>query len=245
MPSDFPDWGGQYNDRQFFPLFDQAELAARLGSLMTYDRRGSVIWQYGFQYGVGDVGPAAVGAGSYVVLYEGLWEFPPFSCRMAAAGVAGSYASIERRVAVPQPALVGFQAAIRFSPGAEHVSANVYHYDGAGRWYSEVRVDQLENKFQAWVSPGVYVDLIDPLTDLNTSNAFAHHKLVVDLSTHALVRGILDQHEFDLSPYTMVRSADAQAENLRCRVVNLSVSGAAGSVYVGSLIITASEPPNS
>jgi len=244
MPSDFPDWGGQYNDKQFFPLFDQAELAARLGSLMTYDRRGSVIWQYHFEHGIGDTGPGGIGVSSTAVLYASQYEFPPFACKMQAGGAAGSYYSVERRLPVPQPALVGFQASVRLTPGVEEVRHFIYHYDGASRWYANLVVNQRENKLQVWVDPGVPVDLIDPLTDLNSGYYFAHLKIVCDLSTHKLVRGILDRHEFDLSQYTMVVSADAEAENLRGRIMVFSVTGATTVCVVGSMIFTVAEPPN-
>jgi len=245
MPSDFPDWGGQYNDRQFFPLFDQAELAARLGSYVTYDRRGSVVWQYGFGDGIGDVGPDVTGASALAALSAAVWENPPFSCKLQCGTTIDGYAAVERRMPVPQPPRVGFQTSVRCSSNVQQVRHFIYHYDGATRWYANLRVNLLDHQLELYADPGVVYVLSDALPDLNTGYYFAHLKLVVDLQTHMCVRAILDADEYDVSAYEMISDADTSAPHVRCRTSNHAVNGTNAVINVDNLIITAAEPPNS
>lgn len=245
MASDFPDWGGQYNDKQFFPLFDQGELAARLGAYTTYDRRGAVVWQYGFEDGIGDVGPDETGAGSVVALYNQIWEHPPFCVGLTCGPAIDRYASVERRQPVPQPPRVGFQASLRCGANVEQVRHFIDYYDGTTRWYANLRINATAGTLELFADPAV-VYMIDPNIPVLSSNLFfAHFKLVVDLSTHMCVRAIMDAVEYDLSQYALRALADTSAPHIRGRTMNISVTGVSSSVFVDNLIITAAEPPNS
>ena len=245
MPSDFPDWGGQYNDKQFFPLFDQAELAARLGSLMTYDRRGSVIWQEDFRYGLSRIFTRLDGVGSTVILSAAMSASPPFSAYPYVGAVVDAYAAVLCGVAVPQPPLVGFQASVNPSILDDEIRHFLYHYDGAVKWYANLVINLGANLFQVYVSPGVRVDLASLSTAFGASTVFHHIKLVCDLAAHKLVRGILDDQEFDLSDYDMLSSASVSDPDVEGAVMNFTTTGVACGMFVDNLIVTAAEPPNS
>jgi hypothetical protein len=239
---DTPDWGGKYVNEQFYPLDDMAELAVRLGSPVTYDRRGAVVWLYGFDDGVGDVGPSTTGVGSAVALSSAIWETPPFSCKLQSGTSDGAQAWIERRMAIPTAPRVGFAASVRFSSNVSKVYHDIYHYDGATDNFSYLLVDEDADVLQVRTREAGMVTLIDPLPDLRTGYYFSHLKLVVDLSDHSLVRAIFDDQEFDLSGYHMAEAADTQAPNLRVRLTNEGHNLVAAVVNVDNIIITANEP---
>lgn len=242
MPLDYPDWGGQYNDRQFYPLFDQAELAARLGSSITYDRRGCVIWQYDFRYGIGDVGPSTAGAGALVTLHDSMWESPPFSCNIQCGAVVNSSASVERRLPVPQGRRVGFQASVRINSNVDEVRVFLYRYTGSARYYANLVLNVEDDKFQVYVHPGTRIDLLDGLGGRPANLWFCHLKLVCDVEQLKPVRAILDDNEFDLSSYEMTPVSDTTGDHILVRVQNYTTTGVASACLVDNLIVTAAEP---
>jgi hypothetical protein len=241
MGKDTPDWGGIYNSGQFYPLFDMAELAARLGSPITYDRRGSLIWHYAFELGIGDVGPAGV-LGGGVVLSTSVWESPPFCARLFTGANAASQASVERRLPVPQSLRVGFQASLRLGTEADHALLILEHFDGDTRHYTWLDIDPLNSQLLVLTQGGVEVTLSSALPDLNTGYYFAHAKVVADLTDHSLVRALLDTDEYNLAGYSMAFQADASAPHIRGRVLLDNVEAVAADVYVDTLIFTAAEP---
>jgi hypothetical protein len=242
MGQDTPDWGGKYVNGQFYPLEDLGELAARLGSVVTYDRRGAVIWWYDFRYGIGDVGPSTSGTGSSVALSPHIYESPPFSCILYSGTTYDAAAWVGRRVARPVSPRVGFQASVRLDVNVSLVWHQIIHYDGVSRWSSYLLIDQDANTLQVYTAESGLVTLLSGLTDLSSGYYFSHLKLVVDLSDHSLVRAVLDNHEFDLTAYTMAATPDASAENVRCRVINQGHNLVVAPVNVDNLIITANEP---
>jgi hypothetical protein len=242
MGQDTPDWGGKYVNTQFYPLDDLGELAARLWSPVTYDRRGAVIWMTDFRFGIGDVGPAATGTGSTVALSASVYEAPPFSCVLQSGTASGASASIERRMAVPVSKRVGFAASYRFGANVSQLNHDLWYYDGAALNYSYLLLDCDADVLQVRTAESGLVTLLSPLPDLRTGYYFSHVKLVADLSTMALVRAVFDDHEYDLAGYTMATTPSTDAPNLRCRIFNQGYSGSAATVNADNLIITANEP---
>jgi len=52
MPHGAPDWSNVVKYEKVHRLDDMAELVARLGSLVIYDRRGDLVWCDSFEYGL-------------------------------------------------------------------------------------------------------------------------------------------------------------------------------------------------
>ena len=238
---DYPDWGGTYNAGQFYPLFDMAELAARLGSPITYDRRGGLIWFYDFHYGLGDVGADGI-LGGGVNLSADYWERPPFSAWLYTGANDSSQAHVERRMPVPQSLRVGFQASLRFGAEADHVQLTLDHYDGTTRWCVELDIDPYNSRLRASTEEGGYVVLDAALPDLNTGYYFVHAKVVADLSDHSLIRVLLDGDEYDLSAHSMQPIASGLAPHIRGKVLLDNIEAAAANLFVDTMILTAAEP---
>jgi hypothetical protein len=245
MGADYPDWGGQYNSPQFFPLFDQAELAARLGSPVFYDRRGSVIWYETFEYGLAGVVKEESGAGSSVYLSSTFYEQPPFSAVLEHGPVAGRYAQIYRRVAIPQSKNIGFAASIKASASASLIRIEVRMRDGATSWETYLKADLTNKKLYVLTEGAVETEIDAAIPDLAAGYYFAHFKIVVDFTTKKLVRAMLDDVEYDLSAYTISSQASALAPHLLCLVRHESDKASTRNINVDNLIISAAEPPNS
>lgn len=241
MGKDTPDWGGIYADSQFYPLDDMAELAVRLNGINAYDRRGSTIWQYGFDYGIGDVGPTGT-LGGGVNLSATYFEHPPFSAWLFTGADASSQASIDRRMPIPQSLRVGFQVSLRFGVEADHALVRLEHYDGSTLWRTSLDVDPYNSRLRVLTEGSVYVVLDSALPDLTTGYYFAHAKIVADLSNHTLVRGMLDTDEYDLTAYAMASQADASAPHIRGQVLLDNIEAVAANLYVDNMILTAAEP---
>ena len=71
-----PDWGGAAPKSTTYKLDDHAELAVRLGSMVSYDRRGEVIWANNF----------AEGGRSFFCVGAGVGEETYLTCEGALSG---------------------------------------------------------------------------------------------------------------------------------------------------------------
>ena len=68
MAGETPDYGRLSAQATVFPVTDLGELAARLGSIVSHDRRGDVIWLDGFEDGLDKWQPTTSGSGAAVDL---------------------------------------------------------------------------------------------------------------------------------------------------------------------------------
>jgi len=243
MGKDHPDWGGVYNDTQFYPLFDMAELAARLGSPITYDRRGALIWCYDFSHGIGHV-TLNTTLGATYALDATYWERPPFSLKLITGANALSQVYVARRLSTPQPDLVGAQVSILFGDNVDGCYLYLDHYTGALRRYAQVQVDLPNRDFKVYDKDTGSVTLNTDIPDLASAAYFARLKVVADLNTHKYVRALLDDNEYDCSAYEMGSQADTTAPRVELMVLLTNNGATEAVIYVDSLILTAAEPPN-
>lgn len=243
MGKDHPDWGGVYNDAQFYPLFDQAELAARLGSPLVYDRRGALLWYYDFAHGIGDLAESLL-YDSTLVLDADTWERPPFSIQPATGPAAYSVLTLHRLLAIPQLTLVGVQASVKIGSNVGDLSLGMIHYDGSAYYLGQANIDINDLDLEIVDDDAGVVDIDPDIPDLATASYFAHLKVVCDLETHKYVRVNLDNVEYDVSAYTMSEVESDDAPHLRVRVRLSNDGGGAANVWLDNIIVTAAEPPN-
>lgn len=241
MGKDYPDWGGHYNDPMLFPLDDLAELAARLGSPVTYDRRGNVLWLYAFEHGLGLV-ETANSASSVAALSTTRSEVGPFSCRLTTHTAADAWAYALRRVPRPVLSRVGFQVSVNFNNDNGLFQVDLAEYDGSAFNRARLRIDMDNRELQVNDAAAGWVAIATGLPDYTDAPYFIHMKLVVNLSDHTYVRAVVDNTEYDLSAYTMSASAGTTSPHLFCRAYLANAVASAAQVWVDSLIVTGSEP---
>jgi hypothetical protein len=239
---DTPDWGGQYNAPQFYPLFDQGELAARLGSFVTYDRRGAVIWLTGFDDGLLPFESAVAGSGSLLALVSTPVDHPPFAAALHSGAVAGAVVDCYRVMAVPPNLRIGLASLARFNPHSDRFNQDIMFYDNTSSWQARLQVDLVNHTLGIKQVDGSYLTLASGLPDYTSSQAFNHVKLVADFDTHEYVRALFVDQEYDLAGNGLVQAADTSASRLLVRFTNRNDTGAASDIYVDNVIVTAVEP---
>lgn len=243
MGADIPDWGGQYNSGAFFPLFDMAELAVRLGSPISFDRRGAVIWFYDFFYGVDKFGEVGGANGGSVALSTAKWYTPPFSCLLTSGTSVGDNEGIREDFDVPQTTRVGFAA--HYATGAfRDVRHTLIFDDGDTEYIGQVtwNVDASPDVYIA--TPSGNVSIVSQLPSGFGGGDFAFIKLVIDITTQKYERLVWQGLDIDLSAYSLDTAASGSR---RLRLESEVISGAGGSgwsAYVDQWVLTALEPAN-
>jgi hypothetical protein len=239
---DTPDWGGKYVNEQFYPLDDHAELAARLWSPVTHDRRGAVLWMTDFRHGLRAVEGQALGTGSAIALDAGTFESAPFSVALTAGTAAGATASMLRRQALTASRRVGYAGSYRFGSGADTLYHNIYYTTGAIRYYTYLKLDLIGETLQVRTGDAGLVTLDYDVIPIVSALYYVHLKIVADLSDQTLVRAVIDDTEFDLSAHTMAQMANTDPAYWLGRSTHENNTGVGATINADNLILTANEP---
>lgn len=244
MGRDYPDWGGQYTSGAFFPLFDMAELAARLGSIFTHDRRGNLIWQTSFDNGLSAVTTQTNGAGSLVSIVTTPTDTGNFACKLTAPAVAAGFAQISKTTSLPVSSRYGFSARLigpdQGGPFTFHTQIN----RGTTQYAGAVRATGVVPTTVALLMPAGYTDIFTTDFDFPSTLGYEFFKLVVDVETGKYVRLITAFGEWDLSAYSLSQTA-VSAGYSATFTIKLSAPAAVGqSAYIDDMIVTANEPEN-
>lgn len=245
MGADYPDWGGQYNDTAFYPLFDLGELAVRLGSPVTYDRRGNIVWYDNFEYGLVGVDQTVSGTGSAISLNATTFENPPFSAKLVAGTTNPSTVGLIKTIPPPQSKNVGFSAMVRPGTNLDSITLEINHILGGTQFVMTLvfnlaaqtitLLDTLSNPFT--LATGFSTTGVDLF--------FTFLKLVVDTENRKGVRAIVNGFEFDLSGYTITTASTGTSSRMSGNVYLVETGGVAVTSYIDNMFITASEPDNS
>jgi hypothetical protein len=219
------------------------ELAARLGSLVTYDRRGRVVWSDNFDgtqlkwiptvtAGVGDVGLT----NSYPYCGEQ-------TCHIRTGAVLNDEASITRGMYLPMDKHLGFQSAFRLDSAWDdaRLDFQMLLYNGTVLQLAALRVQSSGGVWvvQYYTSAGGWTTA---LATWSPRLAYTWHriKFVVDFTNKLMVRGLVDDNVIDLSAVPTNQSADTtQALDLRIKLTTLGA--AAREAWIDSAVLTDNE----
>jgi len=240
---DQPDWGGHYNTGQFYPLYDMAELAARLGSMLTYDRRGALIWWDDFRYGVDSWEINEFGDAAVCTLAADHWEKPPFSARLIVGDTLMGWVTMARQLEVPQTTIVGFQVSAFWGSASGWLEMYWWHRDGGIQYETGLLVDPFTEKVYLYTDEGNTL-LLSDIGNLHYATYFAHFKIVYDMEDHVPVRAIILGEEYDLSGYACKTTTIDTPDSMSLRLWHNLVPTGTRSLYLDNVIVTAAEPAN-
>jgi len=241
MP-DSPDWSKYLPLSKRYSLQDLGELAARIGSPITYDRRGEVLWYDQMQEGSSLWQEQAEGIGSGVKVVGTNAYWPGFALELTAGSDGQMLAAIYRYSAPSSLSKWGFEVAWWISTPFTRLDLNLNRHDGVNFQQSGLRVLGSTPKLQYKNSLGSYTDLV-ALAAQNSPNPTYHNlKFVADMAESEYVRVLLDENEYDLSGVSFYETVEGPIDYNYIQVLFVGSAGFNRKMQVGNVVFTSNEP---
>jgi len=235
-------YGRTLAQETIFGVQDMGELSARLGSIVTHDRRGNIIWYDDFECGhMGKWGKAVVGVDSVVRLRTTYARNGAFSLYLYAGNAAGRSAEAYHYLPYPSLSKYGLEAwACLPSASNGFFYLGWYVYTGTEIHYYLIRYNPSAQDVDVCSTGLVWHTFA---TGLKTAIAggFQVFKLVADLITEKYARCIINQTEYDLSAYPAHTAANASPASLMLDAKAYNITQAL-TVYLDDVIVTQNEP---
>lgn len=242
MPRDLPDWDALTAQATVYEVTDLGELAARLGSIDTFDRRGDVIWLETFETGLHHWLSFTSGTGAHIGLTTTRTHSGAFAARLTAGEDGGRYAQVQHAATIPAISPLGVEFAFHLVGSLYDIEVQLVLLDGTNQLVWAVHFDRVNSRLTYEDSGGSEVAFATGVVLSTGSTIFHVAKLVVAPATEGYVRFILDNTEYSLSGIAGAVSPSGAAGLL---IVTITLTGRPGlndEVYLDDVILTQNEP---
>jgi hypothetical protein len=237
-----PDWGATSAPTTVYKLEDLGELAARLGSIDTFDRRGDVLLLEDFESGLARWMDAGAGTGNTVDLSMTGARSGLFSCRLVAGSTGDAEGAI--RTVVPIPAITRIGLEVKWTLPTDYLSFDLVLLAATGSRILTAACRFLDalNAIQYQASDGSWVTLEDSPGIPAGAYAWSTFKIVVDLEDEEYARIIVNESSWSPVGAAVPAIDSAQTPYV---IVQLELHGQVGSnaeIRVDDVIVTQNEP---
>lgn len=237
-----PDYGGSAPKITTYKLDDQAELAARLGSIVSYDRRGEVLWLQDFTEGGQPFQVAGFGIGGDGYL----------SCAGALSGgiclclqtdvLPGDYERVYQHAYYQVEGGIGQEIWFTVAANLRDVRMRVIMYSGVRSYDYQVRYRQITGELSVQDDSGAWpvIGVLGPLDTLYGS--YHPFKMVFNTLTHRYVRVMLVDKVFPVSGIGCFEAGIVSAKSMVSMIYVTAEAAGGCAVNLDNWIMTQNEP---
>ncbi len=237
-----PDWGVTAGAVTVYQMTDLGELAARLGSINTFDRRGDVILLDDFEDGFHRWTWEGSGSGLGAHLSTFKSRSGRYSLLLTAGSDENHWIYAYRHVFFSPLTALGAEFSFVLPAGFETLTLEMRVNTGTRRLVGYLRWDDPTDALQYRDSAAAYV----PLASLPYPSTVTGHlhtwKLVIDTEAEEYVRALLNSQEFPLSGIALWAEDDDSYPLFRFRIRLFGRAGQNDYVFVDDVILTQNEP---
>jgi len=241
MAHTLPDYSTKYKMTNIFGQIDTGELAARLGSINRFDRRGNTIWYDDFEGSCLTWSTSGSGTGWSVTLNTANAWTKTQSVKMLPGTTINKQAYMTKYLPAPATSIFGVEFHLAFSSDIDYILMECKFYDGVTLAQARLKLDIKNDKIQYWDSGGNYVDLLDPANFYALTGMFHSFKMVLNYTSKEFVRLMYDYQTLDMSNIALKTEAQATEPVVQIEVYVYRTSGTTTAAYVDSVILTQNE----
>ncbi len=242
MPRGAPDYSNVNVAAPLHRLDDLGEAVVRLGSIVTHDRAGRVVFLDKFEYGLSDWQIALSGTDAEICLVSTPFRSGPFSVRFTAGSDASRQAKLFRKFPYPQLGKYGLEFSWKPESHTSIVAGKLIKHDDtydrefAFRYILDDQTLSIRDSDGVWqtIDDGLYLDY--------QYAPFHTFKIVGDLETLEFVRLIVNENVYTDLPYYAYPYAADDGPNVRVDIIVNGDEGFNGFSYIDDVILTQSEP---
>ncbi len=242
MVHTLPDYTTKYRMTTIFGAADNAELAARLLSIDTYDRRGNVIWLDDFNENLNKWGIATAGTGGAAALTTAAAHNGSKCCLLTTPSDTITTVELSRSMGVINSKRLGFEFSFADQDDDTTLMLILGKYNGTSISYGTLEILEGAGTVRIYDQLSAGYITLDTVNLDNSPSAWTTWKLVVDFDTGMYVRAMLNEETYDISAYQLrtVLSAVAPSTAVGVRLTRSAASNLI--CYIDDAIVTMNEP---
>jgi len=237
-----PDYSTQQKMATIYGEVDNGELAARLKSINTYDRRGKIVWLDDFESAVLKWDGAGAGLGNAAAVNAAWSRNGDSSCKLTCGSSAPQFGGIEKGIQPPFMGHLGLEASCFFDADVTAFFIDLTMFDGTYMTYCRFAIDIALGLLQYYTDAGAWATLINGLTFINDRQMIYTLKIVADFSTGYYVRGMYGGVTYDMTALPMYHFLDATTPQLYVNIYAAGTIATNAVCYVDDVIVTQDEP---
>ncbi len=237
-----PDWGVTAGAVTTYQLTDLAELAVRLGSPVTFDRRGDVLFLDDFEAGIDKFSAGSPGIGGRVETSVLRARNGRYSCHLVCGSdiATGAWVGVELPFAVLSH--FGFEVSFAKETIIAYWEVLVQVYDGTNLTNYRVSWTEATTTLAYRDAAGLAVTIATNVDFTDFSDIFHVLKLVIDGPNSEYERLILNNRAFSLNNVPAQVSASATLPQLLFQFTVYGRATVNDEIYVGHFVVTQNEP---
>lgn len=242
MPRGQPDYGLYAVKEVTASISDMGEVAARLGSIVTYDKRGDVVDFDNFEGSIRRWGGDPPVGAFYARQDSTSVRSGSQAIRLHTSNVLNEAATIGKDLNVLVSQRLGHE--ISFSNLNNNCTLMVYLalFGDPTRYEGEVKIDNVPPTLSILTAPLIYTKIADIGSVIRTAMTFQTVKIVVDLATLRYVRLLFGNTEYDISAYGLSPSPAVQFPTISIGAWIENRAAIGGDCWLDDSIFTQAEP---
>jgi len=242
MPHGYPPWSGVKKQTVFSLPIDMGELAVRLGSIVSYDRRGDVVLLDDFGDGLSAWDVIGSGLDSEAFLSAEKAESPPYSIKAISGKTVDCQAGIMTKVPTPVSGLLGLEAHYQTQAAQLSWRVQLTHYNGTTARVFGVKYDHPNTQLEYLNSANVWTAFDTDVELWLASPLFHALKLVADPETGKYERLLVDDKTYTLRAYDCYEADSDRSPHTSLVVDVEGDTDASYTAYLDDVIFTQNEP---
>ena len=225
------------------PTFGNAELAARLGCLSSYEKQGSFVWYDGFDNGLGAWEYSTPGTGDAVEMSADHQHTGGYCVKLTTSS-SGTYdTSIAHKERLFKlGGRFGFEVAFTINEDVTRVEFELMLNDGLGDTHYMIAYDKVNTRLEYTDEDDTW-QVFEPDLDLYAWGRTYHKlKLRVNSETKKYLRLFLNHKQWDLSEYSSFYEECGPPTYVMIKVRVFGSNGVNAVAYIDTAILTSEEP---
>lgn len=240
MARGYRDWGKIKKGDHVSAVADLGELAVRLGSINSFDRRGDVYWMDSFEYGVAGWAVVSSPAGGSGAQSTSFARHKGNSLKMTTPAAVGGVVGVQHYEALAFAGKTGWEVGLMSEGELLFFELMIDILDGSRNWRAYVRLDIVGQKWEYEDSGGDWQTVATGVSFTEVETLFNLIKLVIDVTEHEFVRLLFNIDEWGLGGIAM-RDMGATS-GVYTRFWPRLIADEAIACYLDPAIITLNEP---
>jgi len=237
-----PDFGALAAKEVTASISDMGEVAARLGSIVIYDKRGDVVVFDTFEDPVFKWSVARSHAACYARLDNTHVKSGGQAALLYVTNIAGAVIAVEKTLSLVASKQLGIEISWHGEFDVNHLRFYIYRNTPTHSTVAEVFLDSITNKIYVYVSPTEYYEVASIPDWHPYSQEFRTLKLVLDFNALKYKRLLIDLDEYDLSDVSIYSVGLVGTPYINIGFEQITPGGVARSIWVDDFILTQAEP---